>query len=201
MSMILIALMFFIPYQVGANIGAFQIANSIANSSVGPALNSLFVPFAESFFVVLPLVAIYLAYKKDPNVYTFTVAIVVLYVVSEVLKNIFQEPRPCSVSELSWINHPICETNFSFPSNHASVLTGPLIFMLKYRIITILYVIWLILILFGRVYLGQHYLTDVIAGAAISIIIAFALYKIRNHIHKIASILHLTFITGEKVVK
>ena len=83
------------------------------------------------------------------------------------------EPRPCNVSELSWINNLGCQNTFSFPSNHASVLTGLIFFLKPYKYLRILYFIWLALELFGRVYLGLHYFTDVIAGISLSIILYY----------------------------
>ena len=44
--------------------------------------------------------------------------------------------------------------------------------------------VWLVLILFGRIYLGLHYLTDVIAGAALSIVVAYIIYRYRDYINK-----------------
>jgi undecaprenyl-diphosphatase len=164
------------------NTWAFQAVGAISSQP----LNSLMAPFAESFFIVLPLVAIWLYYRKDKNVFSFVFAAVGLFIVGEVIKMIVMEPRPCSLPQLSWINHVGCESGFSFPSNHAMTLTGPILFLRGYTYLRWLYAIWLVLILFGRVYLGQHYLTDVLAGMVISIAIAYIVYRYRERIDRIA---------------
>ncbi len=151
---------------------------------------------AESFYVVLPLVAIYLIWKKDRNIYALILAFLLLFVIGEGLKYLFQVPRPCSLQSLSWINQPAgCETGFSFPSEHAMALTGLVIFLKKYRWAEALYVVWLVLVLFGRVYLGAHYLTDVMVGAVLSLIIAYIVYKYRDNIYNILKRFHLAILT------
>ncbi len=171
----------FDPAAIGINIAAFQFMNSIAS----PSLNTIMGYLAESFYIVLPLIAIFLYLKKDMNFYSYMIIAVALFVISEVLKYIFAEPRPCSLPSLSWINQVGCESSYSFPSNHATVLTGLTFFVGKYKYIRVLYVIWLILVLFGRVYLGAHYLTDVIAGVIISLIIAYIAYRYREKANRL----------------
>lgn len=155
------------------NIPAFEFSKWIAS----PWLNLLMHYIGESFLIVIPLVLLYMYLKKDKNVFSFVALFIALYIVGEVIKLIVREPRPCNVPNLSWINSIGCESSFSFPSNHATVLTGVALFTSSYRYLRILYVIWLLLVLFGRVYLGLHYLTDVIAGAIISLAIAWPVYK------------------------
>ncbi len=167
-------------FAASLNDAAFSFMNGIASS----ALTAVMSPLAESFFIVLPLVAIYLALKNDTNVYAYCMTVVALFVIGEVLKAIIQEPRPCSLPDLSWINHTTCESGYSFPSNHATVLTGLPLFLRRYRLPQVAYVAWLLVLLFGRVYLGQHYLTDVLAGAVLSIIIVFVVYRYSNQVYK-----------------
>jgi len=168
---------------VGINIWAFEAVKAVAN----PYLNVVMAYLAKSFFIVLPVLVIYLLLKKDMNVYTFVVAGILLYVISDAIKLITKEPRPCNVPYLDnviMINHIGCQASYSFPSNHAGVLTGLTIFLKNYKYVRVLYVVWLLLILFGRIYLGLHYFTDVIAGAAISIVVAYILYRNRAYINK-----------------
>ena len=155
------------------NIWAFQLAKDIAS----PTLNLTMHYFAESFLIVIPLVVIYIYLRKDKNVFSFVVLFFVLYIISEAIKYIVKEPRPCSVPALSWINHIGCESSFSFPSSHATVLTGLAFFTLPYKYLRFLYLAWLIVVLFGRVYLGLHYLSDVIAGVIISILVVWPICK------------------------
>lgn len=167
------------------NTWAFQAVGAVSSQP----LNSVLGPLAASFLVVLPLVAVWLYYKKDRNVFSFAVAVVVLYIIGDIIKNIVMEPRPCSLPQLSWINHVGCEAGFSFPSNHAMTLTGPILFVKGYRYLRWLYFVWLALILFGRVYLGQHYLTDVIGGIVLSLVFGYALYRYRERINALCMLI------------
>ncbi|MGC8680339.1 MAG: phosphatase PAP2 family protein [Candidatus Micrarchaeia archaeon] len=164
------------PYNISINLWAFEAMKQLAS----PTLNIIMVYLASSFFVILPLIVIFMLLKRDNRVYALIAFGIIAFVISELIKYIVKEPRPCNVSQLSWINNVSCESSFSFPSNHASVLTGVIPFLNKYRILQILYIIWLILVLFGRVYLGVHYLTDVIAGIILSIIVSAAVYNYKE---------------------
>lgn len=172
---------FFAPYNININIWAFQFVKSVSS----PFLNTFFSTLSSSFLIVIPLLAIYLYLKKDKNVYTFIVAGIVFFIISDIIKMLTMEPRPCNVSELSWINNLGCENTFSFPSNHASVLTGLIFFLKPYKYLRILYFIWLALELFGRVYLGLHYFTDVIAGVALSITLYYIISFYKPKINEI----------------
>ena len=176
--------MLFEVYKLSINVWAFQAAKAVAS----PALDFIMYWLAKSFLVVLPLLAIYMLLKRDMNVYSFVILGVLLYVVSDAIKLVTQEPRPCDVSAtgLVWINHLACEASYSFPSNHASVLTGLTLFLKNYRYIQILYIVWLVLILFGRIYLGLHYFTDVLAGVALSLVIAYIVYRYRRQLNAFA---------------
>ncbi len=179
------------PSSIWINLFAFHFMNSIAS----PLLNTIMGALAESYLIVLPLVGIYLILKKDTNVYAFALAFILLFAIGYGLKAAFMEARPCSVPSLSWINAPSCESGYSFPSDHAMVLTGLALFLLRYRKVLIAYLIWLVIILFGRVYLGQHYLTDVIAGVLMSLIIAYAIYSYKDSIYSIVRKYHLAILT------
>ncbi|MGC8478515.1 MAG: phosphatase PAP2 family protein [Candidatus Micrarchaeia archaeon] len=167
-------------YNLGINIYAFQLMKAIAS----PLLTSIMTALGKSFLVVLPLVALYLYLKKEPNTYSFILAGVLLYLISDSIKMIVAEPRPCNIAELSWINKVSCENSFSFPSNHASVLTGLPFFMSKYKILQSLYIAWLLLVLFGRIYLGLHYFTDVVAGVILSLAVSYILFAYRVKLNR-----------------
>jgi undecaprenyl-diphosphatase len=174
----------------GLNNYAFQFVNSIAN----PTLNPIMQYFAFSIFIVVPLLTIYLYLRKDKNLFSFLTALIALTVLSETLKLLFREPRPCSLQSFSWINSTGCESGFALPSTHATALTGLYLFVDTYKYLRILYMVWLILILFDRVYLGLHYLTDIIAGIIISIIFTELINKHKKQINSyFADVAHRFF--------
>lgn len=101
------------------------------------------------------------------------VNIIIITGLNIILKNFFVRPRPN-------INRLIEETGYSFPSGHAMANTafyGMLIYIAYKKIknkklrnsICILLSILIFLIALSRVYLGVHYVSDVIAGISFSI--------------------------------
>ncbi len=163
------------------NNSAFGAVSSVAS----PLLTTIMSYWAESFYVVLIVILAYFYLKKDKNFFPFGIALVVLLLIGETLKDIVREPRPCARGDLAWVSQVACESSYSFPSNHATVLGGLWIFMKNYKYVRAGYIIWLVVVLFGRVYLGQHYFTDVIAGTAISIAGCYIMYKYENAINRI----------------
>lgn len=95
-------------------------------------------------------------------------------VVSNILKHSINRPRP-------FITHPIIEKisaggSPSFPSGHTSdafaIATAVSIVYPKWYIIIPAYA-WAITVAYSRMFLGVHYLSDVIAGITLGVGIAF----------------------------
>ncbi len=149
----------------GLNFAVYEATQAIASAPLYHIMSYV----VESYYVVLPAVMLYLLYKKDRNVFSFAFALVALYIIGDVIKAMVREPRPCAVG--SGYITAFCDTGYSFPSNHATVLTGLFMFI-KYKYLRALYLIWVAVVLFGKVFLAQHYFTDIVAGIIISI--AFA---------------------------
>lgn len=161
-------------------------AVAFVHSLTGPALTFVMRYLTESFYVVLLLTFAYLYFKKDKNAYPFAFALVVMFILSEILKDIFKEPRPCADGNYAWLSNVACESGYAFPSSHAMSLTGLFIFLKNFRYLRAAYIIWLVVILFSRVYLGQHYFTDIIAGGAISIVICYIIFKYEKYVNDLA---------------
>ena len=170
------------PYDIGINILTFELMKSIANNT----LTTVMLFMVGSYFIVIPAMVLYLFLKKDDNLYPLIIAGVSLFIITDIIiKPIVGELRPCEISSLSWIQHSGCSAldKYSFPSGHATVLTGLPIFLENYRVLQILYIAWMLLSLFSKLYLGLHYLTDIIAGAIISIILSYAIHAYKTQIN------------------
>ena len=116
-----------------------------------------------------------------------SVSLAAVYVVNDlVLKNIFERLRPFEASDAvtALIAHP---GGASFPSGHtasAFAVAAALVLSHAPRYVSVPASVLALLIAFSRVYLGVHYPTDVIAGAAVGIavgaITAWAVKKVKH---------------------
>lgn len=130
------------------------------------------------------------ATRKKYGVPVF-VTVVTSFLLNYILKNIFLRPRP-DVLRL------VTETSYSFPSGHsmvnASLYTILVLLLLKNSskkgktvILSISFVILFLLIGISRIYLGVHYLGDVLAGWILGVLVAFVVYlifKLKNQNNK-----------------
>lgn len=128
--------------------------------------------FGDWYTILAITVASFMLKNKNYFKYIF-INVILLVILNQGLKIIFQRPRP----ELNILN----ASGYSFPSGHAMVNAGFYGFLIyifflsnfdkKIKIIiSILLGILILLIGCSRVYLGAHYITDVIAGMCFSII-------------------------------
>jgi membrane-associated phospholipid phosphatase len=116
--------------------------------------------------------------------YAVLAAIAFLYnsVVIQLLKRLFNAPRPLkyfeNISPIRTIEgYPVNEWN-SFPSGHtatAFTLAVVLSYLLPHRQRHLIIISLAALTAFSRVYLAQHFMEDIIAGAIIAVVMTFQL--------------------------
>ncbi len=113
--------------------------------------------------------------------------------ISSFMKNIFFSNRPFVIdNRIKNLDYTMIKefneglVSYSFPSNHASQITSialSISLILKKRIVYILSSIIVLLVLISRLYLGVHYLQDVLGGFALAIIITLIYYiPLKKHI-------------------
>lgn len=136
--------------------------------------------------VVIIICLLLIAFQKTRRTIAFPVSVAVILssLLNIILKNIFTRERP---DILRLIN----ETSYSFPSGHA-MTNSALYFMLillifKYikrkRVkftLAALCLLFVLLIGFSRIYLGVHYLLDVLGGYLIGFALDVVIFNVWN---------------------
>lgn len=129
--------------------------------------------FGNFLFILSIIIVLFLLYNNKKTIFIIFITVFFIVVFNTFIKVLIHRPRPYGYNLIN-------ETNYSFPSGHSMVTTvfyGLLIYLifeqvknkkLKIILITLLSLL-IVLICISRVYLGVHYLSDTIAGFALSI--------------------------------
>ena len=136
------------------------------------------------FIIAASLILILMFYIRKKKKISILIVINLVFIVllNQTIKMIIKRERPTGFRLIEM-------TGYSFPSGHAMVsmaFYGLLIYLCKHlitnkvirRLLITLNIIIILLIGISRVYLGVHYLSDVITGYSISIIYLLILAKL-----------------------
>lgn len=146
-------------------------------------------------FYVLLAVLIFKNYRNQLIYVLIASAVLILLSdqFSVLIKNTVQRYRPCYHAELSsMLNLPDgCGGLYGFPSSHAANTAALAVFMIlfyrkKRKLIGTMMIVYCLLVSYSRIYLGRHYVTDVLTGwmvgAACGLLVFFALQKTINYV-------------------
>jgi membrane-associated phospholipid phosphatase len=132
---------------------------------------------SEYFYVVLIAIWFWAVDKREAMLAVFV--LIVSVVSGYWLKIIFRNPRPPVTNWLPGVNAP----NYSLPSAHAqnsTVMWGWMWLKSRRWWMGVLSVTLIGLIGVSRVYIGVHWLGDVVAGWAVGILLLIALWKLEE---------------------
>ena len=106
-------------------------------------------------------------------------------------KNVFQRLRPCNDDTIAGLLHMVrpCGGKFGFISSHAANSFSLAVFIIlllknKHSWIWPVMLLYAVLIMYSRVYLGVHFPSDVIAGAVVGSLIGIGTYYLFKQIYK-----------------
>ena len=137
-----------------------------------------FISFLGSALVVAILTTLLFVYDKKKRQYIplLWLTLLVAFTITFILKYLVARPRP-NIMPLEIIN------SFSFPSGHAIAVFAPLVLIDKeFPKLKWLWLVFAILVLISRLYLGVHYLSDVVAGALIGYITGLLILSVTRNI-------------------
>lgn len=146
-------------------------------------------PFFDGAFQVISLIGSYVGavalvifflFTKKRYAFWFLFTYGFAYLTQNILKEAIARPRPFNVSD-TIVNIGDVVTDFSMPSGHTICATLIAIFLGAYLFsvykkkgqrvwVTLALVVYVGLVMLSRMYLGKHYLTDVIAGMSIAVV-------------------------------
>lgn len=164
----------------------FAILDFIRNNLTSPIMDKIMVFIttlgnAGAIWIVLTLLMLCSKKYRRTGIMLGAGLVVCLIVGNLILKPLIARPRPFLVKEgiRLIINAP---KDFSFPSGHtlSSVICAVILF-LRHRNMGIYALILAVVIAFSRLYLYVHFPSDVLFGAIIGVIIAFACVKTVNY--------------------
>ncbi len=104
-------------------------------------------------------------------------------------KNVFERLRPCHNPEIKDLVHIVnnkCGGSYGFVSSHAAntfALAVFVLFLFKNRITTVAIILWAAIVSYSRIYLGVHFVFDVVCGALLGSIIGYFTFKLHDIAH------------------
>ncbi len=156
-----------------------EIASSVVNyrSTLLTGFMNI-ISFLGSALIVTILTTLLFLYDKKKRNYipVLWLTLAVSLAITIGLKYLVTRPRPNILPLAS-------EISYSFPSGHATAIFAPLLLIDK--LFPKLKWLWLslsILVLLSRIYLGVHYMSDVIAGALIGYLVGMLILSITKNI-------------------
>lgn len=188
-----------IPYSVILLFGLFMLI-FYDKIEIHLFINKLNSPFGDYFFkyftefgaftLIAPIIIIQ-AFIKFRYTFIAIAASILGTVITQILKRLvwYDSPRPKVVFEglynLHFVENVHLHSSHSFPSGHtagAFALFIALALINKRPVYQFLFLVIAVLVGYSRMYLSQHFLTDVVVGSLVGTFSAFVCYFWLNNV-------------------
>ncbi len=144
-----------------------------------------FITDLKNFYLLLAVLAVWIVWKnKKAGIILLLFVGITLAITdplsSRLLKMVIARLRPCHV--LDGVQTLAgCNSSYSFPSSHAVNIFAAAFFLSRSfkKLSPVLYAIAAV-VGYSRIYLGIHYPSDVIGGAAIGLLVAWPMYRLKD---------------------
>ena len=161
--------------------GAFVALNPYHRSALDTFF--IYVTFlGDGTFSVLVIV-LFLLMRRWPQACLVTISFLLSALLTGILKNVFSMPRPkqfFAPGEYSYFINGVTNVGFaSFPSGHTTsvfALATMLALMEKNKRTNFVYLLVAVAVGYSRIYLGQHFLNDVLMGSTIGVLTSVVIY-------------------------
>ncbi|HAM37363.1 MAG: hypothetical protein UU08_C0001G0043 [Candidatus Uhrbacteria bacterium GW2011_GWE2_40_58] len=142
---------------------ATRAISSLAHRSV--ILDCVGIFGARYLFLLMVLYGVAWLWKHMEDFWTFLFSILIGWVIALVLEYTIRRERPYKVKNLKPLSRPAIETP-SFPSGHATIsFAAAVSIWFVDPTLGLVFSGLAILVALSRVYVGVHYVSDIIAGA------------------------------------
>jgi len=161
--------------------GAFVALNPYHRSTLDTFF--IYVTFlGDGTFSVLVIV-LFLLMRRWPQACLVTISFLLSALLTGILKNVFSMPRPkqfFAPGEYSYFINGVTNVGFaSFPSGHTTsvfALATMLALLEKNKRTNFIYLLVAVSVGYSRIYLGQHFLNDVLMGSTIGVLTSVVIY-------------------------
>jgi len=147
------------------------------------ALFQFFTMFGEELVIIGILGFFYWIYNKKIGE-SMGISVFISLVLNSTMKTLFQRLRPFQVDSAIENVRPQTSGGYSFPSGHtqgAATVFSSVALFIKKKWMTITSGTIIFLVALSRMYIGVHYLSDVLVGAILGILISTLVFR---YLHK-----------------
>ena len=132
----------------------------------------------DGIFPVVLAIILFFSHKRFLSLMMFS-SFAISGILTQVLKSFISEARPglflARANYPYFIEHVTLHNFHSFPSGHSTsifALAAILSFAVKNKNYSLLFLLGALLVGYSRIYLGQHFITDVAVGSLIGVVIS-----------------------------